>query len=223
MTAVPHKLALPPLYAIVDPEQAGGRPPDEILHRLLEGGARLVQLRAKTMSSRDFLRIAKGARALTASRGCRLIVNDRVDIALASAADGVHLGQEDLPLRAARKLLGEKLIGISTHDLEQALEAERDGADYIGFGPIFSTATKNTGYTERGLEMLAQIRASVALPIVAIGGISEENVAGVWRAGADAAAIISDILKSSDMSAKVTAILRRAEARKLKPEKETHD
>jgi thiamine-phosphate pyrophosphorylase len=119
-----------------------------------------------------------------------------VDSALACDADGVHLGQEDLPLAAGRKLMGGKIIGISTHDLEQARAAEKNGADYIGFGPMFGTSTKNTGYTERGLEMLRQIHAGVNLPIVAIGGINEQNVAQVWQAGANSAAIISDILRA---------------------------
>jgi thiamine-phosphate pyrophosphorylase len=149
------------------------------------------------------------ARGLTASVACKLIVNDRVDIALASAADGVHLGQEDLPLRVGKRLLGDKLIGISTHSLEQAKEAEANGADYIGFGPIFGTATKNTGYTARGLEMLARLNAAVALPIVAIGGITETNITDVWRAGADSAAIISDILKAENIAGKINAILAR--------------
>jgi thiamine-phosphate pyrophosphorylase len=114
-----------------------------------------------------------------------------------------------LPLEIGRKLLGEKIVGISTHSLEQAEEAEANGADYIGFGPIFGTATKNTGYTARGLEMLARIRAAVALPIVAIGGITEANIQQVWRAGADSAAMISDILKADQLAAKVSAILAR--------------
>jgi thiamine-phosphate pyrophosphorylase len=130
-----------------------------------------------------------------------------VDIALASQADGVHLGQEDLPLRVARKLMGDKIVGISTHDLTQAVEAERDGADYIGFGPIFETATKQTGYAARGLAMLREVRSAVKLPIVAIGGITEENIAQVWDAGADAAAMISDLMTAADVAEKVSRVL----------------
>ena len=204
-----QRVTLPALYAILDPEQTKGRSPEIILRQLLKGGAKMIQLRAKAMTSRDFLQLAQMARDLTAPVACKLIVNDRVDIALASAADGVHLGQEDLPLRVGKKLLGDKLIGISTHSLEQAKEAEANGADYIGFGPIFGTATKNTGYTARGLEMLARLNAAVALPIVAIGGITETNITDVWRAGADSAAIISDILKAENIAGKVSAILGR--------------
>jgi thiamine-phosphate pyrophosphorylase len=204
-----QRVTLPALYAILDPEQIGSSSPDSVLRQLLQGGAKMIQLRAKAMSSRDFIQLAQKARDLTIPFDCKLIVNDRIDIALGSAADGVHLGQEDLPLEVGRKLLGDRLIGISTHSLEQAKEAEANGADYIGFGPIFGTATKNTGYTARGLEMLARIRAAVDLPIVAIGGITEANIQDVWRVGADSAAIISDILKADDVAAKVSAILAR--------------
>jgi thiamine-phosphate diphosphorylase len=202
-------LTLPSLYAILDAEQTQGCSPDMVVHQLLEGGVKMIQLRAKAMSSRDFLELARIARELTTPFDCKLIVNDRVDIALASAADGVHLGQEDLPLQIGRNLLGDKIIGISTHTVDQAKEAEENGADYIGFGPMFETNTKDTGYGARGLEMLAQLREVVALPIVAIGGITEATVEDVWHAGADAAAMISDILKAEEITAKVRAILAR--------------
>lgn len=205
-------LSLPPFYAILDPEQTKGLDGMIVLHRLLEGGAGIVQLRAKTMAPGDFLALAREARAPTRANGCTLIVNDRVDIALACDADGVHLGQEDLPLGAARKLMAQKLIGISTHSVEQATDAERDGADYIGFGPMFGTTTKATGYSARGVDMLRRIRQAVKIPIVAIGGIKEENVAQVWQAGADSAAIISDILGADDITAKVRRILRLSQA-----------
>jgi thiamine-phosphate diphosphorylase len=200
-------LVLPPLYAILDPEQTQGRAATDTLRQLLAGGAAIVQLRVKTMAPRDFLELARFARAETRVHGCKLIINDRVDVALACDADGVHLGQDDLPLAAGRKLVGQKIVGISTHDIEQAQEAERNGADYIGFGPMFSTTTKNTGYAARGVEMLGKIRAAVKLPIVAIGGINEQNVTQVWQAGADSAAIISDLLGADDVVAKTQRIL----------------
>jgi thiamine-phosphate diphosphorylase len=200
-------LVLPPLYAILDPEQTQGRAAADALRQLLAGGAAIVQLRVKTMTPRDFLELARFARAETRVHGCELIINDRVDVALACDADGVHLGQDDLPLAAGRKLVGQKIVGISTHDIEQAQEAERNGADYIGFGPMFGTTTKNTGYAARGVEMLGEIRAAVKLPIVAIGGINEQNVTQVWQAGADSAAIISDLLGADDVVAKTQRIL----------------
>jgi thiamine-phosphate diphosphorylase len=209
MASAVRRLDLPRLYGILDPEQTRGRSIDTVLRQLLEGGVKILQLRAKTMTPRDFLQLARQARGLTRACGCRLIVNDRVDIALACAADGIHLGQEDLPLLAARKVAGDKLIGISTHDVEQALEAEQNGADYIGFGPMFGTTTKETGFSARGLEMLGQVRRAVKLPIVGIGGITEENVAAVWQGGADAAAIISDILGAENIAAKVKRIAAR--------------
>ena len=154
-------LTLPPLYAILDPEQIKAHAIEEILRELLDAGVKILQLRAKALAANDFLELAQRVRSATAAHDCRLIVNDRVDIAMACDADGVHLGQDDLPLHAGRKLLGNKIIGISTHDLEQAMEAERDGADYIGFGPMFGTQTKDTGYSARGTDMLKQIRAAV--------------------------------------------------------------
>jgi len=200
-------LKLPPLYAILDPEQTRGRPAQRVLAALLEAGVSILQLRVKSLPPVDFLELAKQARAVTRAHGCQLIINDRVDIALACGADGVHLGQDDLPLSAGRKLMGQKIIGISTHDLDQARAAERAGADYIGFGPMFGTRTKATGYEARGPEMLQQIRRAVTLPIVAIGGITEANVQEVWQAGADSVAIIGDVLHDNDPGAKALRIL----------------
>ena len=202
-----RRLQPPPLYAILDPEQTKGRAAENVLRELLEGGIKLLQLRAKAMAPVDFLRLAQATRTLTRAYACRLIVNDRVDIALACEADGVHLGQEDLPLHAARKLMGDRIIGISTHFTEQAKEAEDGGADYIGFGPMFGTTTKATGYSSRGPAMLRQVREAVTIPIVAIGGIIEANIAEVWQAGADSAAIISDLLGADDVADKVKRIL----------------
>ena len=204
--STPHRIVFPALYAILDPEQTKGRSTNDVLRELLKGGVKALQLRAKTMIPREFLQLAREAKALTRSYNCMFIVNDRVDIAVAADADGVHLGQEDLPLPAARKLMGEKIIGISTHNAEQAREAEQGGADYIGFGPMFGTVTKATGYTARGLAMLREVRQAVNLPIVVIGGITETNVNEVWQAGADSAAIISDILGAEHIATKVRRI-----------------
>jgi thiamine-phosphate pyrophosphorylase len=199
-------LVLPPLYPILDSEQTKGRSLQAALEALIAGGAAMIQLRVKALPPSDFFELANYTRVVTRTHGCKLIVNDRVDIALACEADGVHLGQDDLPLHAGRKLMGKKIVGISTHNLEQAREAERNGADYIGFGPMFGTNTKMTGFHARGLEMLRQIRAAVKIPIVAIGGITEANVKEVWHAGADSAAIISDILHADDIAAKTQRI-----------------
>ena len=205
-------LPLPPLYAILDPEQTNGRTTEAVLRALLDGGVKLLQLRVKLMPAGDFLQLARVTRKLTQSYNFKLIINDRVDVALACEADGLHLGQEDVPLHAARKLMGDKMIGISTHEVEQAREAEGGGADYIGFGPMFGTTTKETGYNARGIAMLRQIREAVRIPIVAIGGITEANVVEVWQAGADSAAIISDLLGADDIAEKVKRILALRQA-----------
>lgn len=202
-------LELPPLYGIVDPEQTRSRAAERLLTSLIEAGVTLLQLRVKALPPADFLELAKQARAITRAHHCRLIINDRIDIALACDADGVHLGQDDLPLGAGRELMREKIVGISTHDLDQARAAERDGADYIGFGPMFATRTKASVYEARGPEMLKHIRSAVKLPIVAIGGITEANVQEVWQAGADSVAIISDILQDDDPGAKALRIVNQ--------------
>src|SRR5713101_1243063 len=173
-----------PLYAIAD---TLGRPElsfVDLAEKICAGGAKLLQLRVKELPTREFLAIAHDVHTICQQYACLLIINDRADIALAVAADGVHLGQEDLPLAAARHVLGpDKLIGVSTHDPAQALAAARGGADYIGFGPLFGTNTKATGYTARGLDQLREIRAQVSLPIVAIGGITADRASTVLAAG----------------------------------------
>jgi thiamine-phosphate pyrophosphorylase len=197
-----------PLYTIAD---TLGRPElafVKITEKLCAGGAKILQLRAKDIPSRDFLTLAQAVRKICRRSGCLLIVNDRADIALAVDADGVHVGQEDLPLKAARKVLGSnKIIGVSTHDLQQARAAEHDGADYIGFGPMYGTTTKATGYTARGLDQLREIRAMVRLPIVAIGGITTERTLATLTAGADAVAMISDLVLAKNITAKVRETL----------------
>jgi thiamine-phosphate pyrophosphorylase len=200
-----------PLYAIADPGESA-RDVVAIARELLAGGARLVQLRWKQASSRALLSAATECRRLTRSHGALFLVNDRVDVALACDADGAHLGQGDLPIAAARKLLGpSRAIGVSTHDLEQARRAAEHGADYIGFGPMFATASKATGYAARGREALGLIRGAVKVPIVAIGGIREGDAAEVIRAGADAVAMISELTAADDVAAKVRSVIDRLE------------
>lgn len=167
---------------------------------VLEAGVTTVQYREKGRSRDHLYREAERLRLITKRYGARLIVNDHADIALAVDADGVHLGQDDLPLAEARRIMGRKIIGISTHDEAQAIDAEQGEADYIGFGPIFGTVTKDAG-SPRGVKMLAGVRACVNVPIVAIGGITFENVAWVFDSGADAVAVASAILRSEDIYA----------------------
>jgi thiamine-phosphate pyrophosphorylase len=192
-------------YAMVD--TAGGQQPIALTRILLEGGARVLQLRLKETSSRDFLAAARAIVALCHSSGALLIVNDRADIAKLAGADGVHVGQDDLPLADARAIMGAAaIVGVSTHDVAQARTAEAGGADYIGFGAIYSGGLKNVREAQ-GLDRLRAVRAAVGLPIVAIGGITEATMPAVLAAGADAAAIITDVLRALDMPAKVRALL----------------
>lgn len=195
------------LYAIADADQTGGRPLDRVVEAMLAGGVSVLQLRVKDRPAGEFLRTALAVRERTARAGCLFIVNDRLDIALAADADGVHLGQEDLPLEAARPLMGDKLIGVSTHSLSQAEQAEQGGADYIGFGPVFDTRTKQTGYSSRGLSMLESVSRQVRIPIVAIGGLTADNAPQTWSRGADAAAMIGYLTRGADVSAQVRHVL----------------
>ncbi len=192
-------------YAMVDP--AGGHEPVALAKSLIEAGARLLQLRLKDASSREFLLAARAIVRLCRARDALLIVNDRADIARLAEADGVHVGQDDLPVAAARAIVGaERIVGVSTHSVEQARAAEAEGADYIGFGAIYSGGLKNVADAQ-GLERLRAVRAAVRIPIVAIGGISEATMPAVLAAGADAAAIITDVARAPDLSAKVRALL----------------
>jgi thiamine-phosphate pyrophosphorylase len=195
-------------YAMIDP--AGGHEPVSLAETILAAGARIMQLRLKDAPGRDFLAAAHAIAGLCRRRGAILIVNDRVDIAMLADAHGVHLGQQDLPLEAARRIAGpDKIIGISTHTVEQARAAENGGADYIGFGPMYSGGLKNIA-AGMGLDNLRAIRAAVRIPIVAIGGITEARVPETLAAGADAAAIITDVVTAPDIGAKVRSILALA-------------
>ena len=167
----------------------------EIVTIVLSTGVRWIQYREKDKSRRDIYRGALMLRELTDKFRASLIVNDYADIAIAVNADGVHLGQDDLPLKEARKILGkEKIIGISTHSIEQAIEAEQGGASYIGFGPIFHTKTKDAG-EPKGIEILREVKRHIKIPVIAIGGISAENLESVIDAGADAVAVSSAIIQ----------------------------
>jgi thiamine-phosphate pyrophosphorylase len=192
-------------YAMID--LAGGQEPVTLARSYLEAGARVMQLRMKDASARDILAAARVIAEFSRAHGATFIVNDRVDLAMLANADGVHLGQDDLPIEAARKLVGPKtIIGISTHDVAQAREAEAAGADYIGFGPMYAGGLKDNR-SGKGLELLREVRAAVKIPIVAIGGITAARVPEVLAAGADATAIITDVLRAPDISAKVRSIL----------------
>ncbi|MBI5640364.1 MAG: thiamine phosphate synthase [Nitrospirae bacterium] len=168
----------------------------EMVSLVLKAGVRLIQYRDKDGTRRQLYKEAVRLRELTRSFGAMLIMNDHADIALAVKADGVHLGQDDLPLKEARKIMSGKIVGISTHSLEQARDAEAGGADYIGFGPVFQTATKDAG-KPKGVDNIRLIKQNVCIPVVAIGGITIDTIGEVIRAGADAAAVASAICRGS--------------------------
>ncbi|OFW32438.1 MAG: thiamine-phosphate diphosphorylase [Candidatus Aquicultor primus] len=164
------------------------------------GGARIIQYREKSASSRVMLETAMRLRAITAASGALLIINDRVDIALAVNADGVHLGQDDMPCRTARELMGDGyIIGISATNFAEAIEAAHVGADYIGLGPIYPTMSKDDAAPAMGIEGLVKVVAAVSVPVVAIGGLTSDNIGGVIAAGADGIATISAIAGAADM------------------------
>ncbi len=194
------------LYVILTPLASGPKPLGELLREAAASGVRLFQYRNKADSSLTVYRQALHLRQVAAEVQALFIVNDRCDLALAVEADGVHLGQDDLPLPLARSLMGpDKLIGISTHRETDVREAIAEGADYLGFGPIFSTSSKRDHEPVVGLEGLRRIRTLTQLPIFAIGGITADNVTAVVAAGADGVAVISALAQASDVPAAVRA------------------
>ena len=189
------------LYVITDESVSRGRSHIEIAEAAIRGGADVIQLRDKTASGGTLYRVALALRKLTREAKVPLIVNDRLDIALAADADGVHLGQKDLPATVARNIMGPvRILGVSADTLEEALLAEKDGADYLGVGPVFEARkTKADAGEPLGLELIARIRKHCRLPIVAIGGIDAQNARQVREAGADSAAVISAIVSADDI------------------------
>ncbi len=186
------------LYVIVDAAAARGRDLAQIAEHAIRGGADVIQLRAKAVSTRSLLEHAERLRRVTAGR-VPLIINDRLDVALAVGADGVHLGQDDLPVGKARELLGRRplIIGKSTHSLDQALEAEREATEYVAVGPVYATPTK-PDYGNVGLELVRQAAAKLLKPIVAIGGIDASTLALVRHAGARCVAVVRAVCGADD-------------------------
>ncbi len=196
MTKRKHELTLPKLYAITDARLSGLAHAEQIA-QLCAGGARLIQLREKHAAPRAFCAAAEAALKIARAHGARLIINDRADIALAIRADGVHLGQDDLDPRAARRLLGpDAFIGYSTHSVAQAQAAAGLPVSYVAIGPVFATTTKERPDPVVGLEGVARVRAALpaSVPLVAIGGITRENARAVLAAGADVVAVVGALL-----------------------------
>lgn len=201
------------LYVILDPSVRPDRSLLDVVRVAATAGVKLFQYRNKAASMKTAYAEALPLRELAHELGALFVVNDRCDLALAVDADGVHLGQGDLPLNLARQVMGpDKLIGISTHKAEQVLAATADGPDYLGFGPIFTPGSKLDHDPVVGLQGLRTIRTLTALPIFAIGGITADRAEEVIRAGADGVAVISAILKAPDISQAVTDFVSRLSA-----------
>ena len=201
------------VYPITDVRISGLSHADQVA-RLIQGGAKLIQLREKHLPPRDFFLQAEAAIKVARGHNALIVINDRVDLALALKADGVHLGQDDLPVQAARVILGEKaLIGYSTHNLPQALGARTLPIDYLAVGPIYGTSSKNDAEPTVGLKSLLEIRDLVPdLPLVAIGGITAENMQTTLRAGASCVAVISAVLgNAAEISSTMRDLIARSD------------
>ncbi len=205
------------LYLVTDRKLSRGRSTVEIVTAAVHGGVTCVQLREKTCSTLEFIEHAFALKDLLKSTGVPLIINDRVDVALAVEADGVHLGQTDMPLKVAKKILGNSMIiGISAESREDAVEAEKNGADYLGVSPIYATPTKTDTAPPLGLEGLQSIRSAVRLPLVGIGGLNRSNSAAVIRNGADGIAVVSAIVAAEEPAAAAGDLIQVVrKARKL--------
>jgi thiamine-phosphate pyrophosphorylase len=201
------------IYGLTDSRQSLGRSTLEVVERILAAGVEILQYREKDKDASVMLEECLAIRELTRKAGCCFIINDHVDIALLCEADGVHVGQEDLPLAAVRRLVGrERLVGVSTHKWAEARAAIDGGADYIGVGPLFATATKRTARPV-GLGYLEQVAAQSPIPFVAIGGINENTAAEVVRSGARCCAVVSAITLAEDIPvavARLRTIIREA-------------
>jgi len=198
-----------PLYVILDREVTGGRDVKAVLDAVLAGGCRVIQLRDKRLPMRELYPLAADFKARCRRAGALFIVNDRADLALAVEADGLHVGQEDLPAPAARRLLPRSMIlGVSTHDDDQARRALAEGADYVAVGSIFPTGTK-TAFQLVGPDLVRRVRPEISVPLVAIGGITAKNADEVIEAGADAVAVISAIGAAPDPETATRHLLER--------------
>ena len=207
------------LYLVTDRGLSLGRTTIDIVRSAISGGVTCVQLREKQGSTREFIAEARAIRALLDGLETRipLIINDRIDVAMAIGADGVHLGQTDMHISDARRLAGSSLfIGISVESVADAIRAEAEGADYIGVSPVFATPTKNDTAPPLGLEGIRAIRAAVSLPLVGIGGIKAENAAEIIRAGADGVAVVSAIVSASCPQSAATALKQQIQSAQKK-------
>jgi thiamine-phosphate pyrophosphorylase len=198
------------LYVITDRAIAGGLTHEEIAERAIAGGADVIQLRDKECGCRELCQIGRALRTITIKTGTIFIVNDRLDVALACGADGVHLGQDDMRVDVARQIAPPGfIIGVSVGTVDEAIRAEQEGADYLALSPVFSTASKNDAGPGRGLDAVREIRQSVSVPVIAIGGINLDNVQEVIEAGADGVAVISVVVGNRSIIAAAQELRKR--------------
>ena len=191
------------IYPVISSEFTAGRDVIDVLQAVAAGGAKIVQLREKNLTKAAIYNLALRYREITAACDMLLIINDHLDIALAVAADGVHLGQDDLPPAAARQITKQLILGCSTHNLEEAEQAVKDGADYINIGPIYTTQTKQLSYPALGLETLQEVAESVDIPFTVMGGIKEHHLDTLLQLGAQHIAMVTEITQSDDITATV--------------------
>ena len=186
------------LYLVTSQALSSGRSTREIVEAALAGGVRLIQLREKDLPIRSYIALARELRTLTSAVGALLIINDRVDVALSVGADGVHLGQDDFPVKDARRLGPDLIIGVSTHSVEEAVTAQSDGASYINIGPIYPTGTKAWGGEFLGIDGLRSIAAVAQVPFTVMGGIKRDHIPDLIRAGAQTIALVTAITTAED-------------------------
>jgi len=196
------------LYLVTDRRHLEGKTLLQATEEALKGGIRSVQLREKDLGTRELLRLAYEMRELTLKYDARLFINDRVDIAIAVDADGVHLGQKSIPPYAVRRLASRLIVGVSTHSIEEALKAETDGADFITLGPIFQTPSKMKYGKPLGIETLEAVSRKVSVPVFGIGGVGLDNIKTVLDAGAAGGAMITSIYGAKDIKASALKILK---------------
>jgi thiamine-phosphate pyrophosphorylase len=198
------------LIVVTDADCGAGRSVVDVVRAALRGGAPAVQLRMKDGVAREMAQLARALRVETGAAGALLFVNDRVDVALAAGADGAHVGQDDLPAAAARRIAPPGfLVGVSAETVDLALRAQAEGADYVGVGPVYATGSKADAGEAVGVERIAEVASAVRIPVVGIGGITVENAPAVLRAGAAGVAVISAVMRASDPEAATRALLAR--------------
>ena len=203
------------LIVVTDARCGEGRKLVDVVRAALRGGAPAIQLRAKTEPARETVALARALREETRAAGALLFVNDRLDVALVAGADGAHVGEDDIPVLAARRIVPPRfLLGRSVETPEQALRAREDGADYVGVGPVYETASKDDAGLPVGLARISAVADAAGVPVVAIGGIDEENAADVARAGAAGVAVIRAVMQAPDPEEAVRELLRRVRSGK---------